>query len=114
MLQKSPECGEWLKKNSIQTLPLTNQVVQEAALIKQRLGVIEDNWHPKGVGENDVLIIATAKVSGLQLVSEEGRQFRQPDIISKCKIPAVCQLPEVGVICVQFIELIKASGAKFH
>ena len=114
VIQKSPECGDWLKEKEIITIPLSNAILQEATEMKHLLGVVEDDYHPKGVGENDLLIIATAKVSGLELISDEGRQFRLPDIMSKCKIPAVCDLTEVNVTCIQFIELIKNSGAIFH
>ena len=114
VLRKSPECGEWLKDADITVLPLTNDVLQEASAIKQLLGITEDNYHPKGVGENDLLIIATAKISDLQLVSEEGLQFRLPSDMPRYKIPAVCDIDEVGVTCIQFIELVKSSGAVFE
>jgi hypothetical protein len=112
--KKLPECGAWLKEKGIQIHALSNAVLKEAALMKRLLGITEDDYHPNGVGENDLIIIATAKISGLQLVSEEGQQFRLPDNMKKCKIPAVCGLPEVGVACIQFIELIKTSGAIFR
>ena len=50
----------------------------------------------------------------IPLVAEEGRQFRLPKIKAKCKIPAVCDLPNIGVECINFIELIKNSEAIFH
>ncbi len=110
---KLPECGKWLKGNGINSITLTNKILQEAAAIKHLLGIADDGYHPKGVGENDLLIIATAKVSGLQLVSDENKQFRLPDIISKYKVPAVCDLSDVDVTCIQFVELIKTTGAIF-
>jgi len=112
--RKSPECGGWLKGQGIVVLPLTNEALQLAAGIKRRLGIAEDDYHPKGVGENDLLIIAAAKIAGATLVSDEARQFRRPDTMSKCRIPAVCDLPEVSVVCIPFIELIRGSGAIFR
>lgn len=111
--RKSPDCGKWLTDHDITVLPLTNDVLQQAVVIKQVLGIVEDDYHPKGVGENDIFIIATAKVAGTTLISDERRQFRLPDVMAKYKIPAVCGLDEVKVECIQFIELIKASGASF-
>lgn len=111
---KSEECGKWLKENGIKTLPSTNEVLEEAMAMKHLLDIVEDNYHPKGVDDNDLMIIATAKVAGLQLISEEGRQFNLPDKKSKYKIPAVCDFPEVDVPCIQFIDLIKNSGAIFQ
>jgi len=111
--KKAPECGDWLKDHEITVLPLTNAVLQQAVAIKHLLGIVEDEYHAKGVGENDIFIIATAKVAGTTLISDEGRQFRLPDVMSKCKIPAVCDLDEVSIECIPFIELIKGSGAIF-
>lgn len=111
--KKAPECAEWLKEQGIQILPLTPQILQMAMAIRHQLGIVEDNYHPKGVGENDLLIIATAMDAGVPLVSDEGRQFKLPDKMGKYKIPAVCDLPGVNVKCINFIEFIRASGAIF-
>lgn len=111
--KKSPECGTWLKVHEIEILPLSNEVLQEANAIKQILEITEDNYHPKGVGENDLFIIAIARVSGKRLVSDEGRQSNLPKSKRQYKIPAVCELTQVGVSCIQFIELIKESDAVF-
>jgi len=111
--RKSPECGHWLKDQGIERLQLTNEIIQEAVAIKHLLGIDEDHYHAKGVGENDLFIIATAKIHGCVLVSDEGAQFRIPDIPAKCKIPAVCGMPEVKVACVPFIDVIRQSDAVF-
>jgi hypothetical protein len=49
----------------------------------------------------------------LTLISDEGRQFGKPDILAKYKIPAVCELQDVGVTCIKFLQLIRTSGAVF-
>lgn len=74
--RKSPECGDWLNEQGMQVHPLSNEILQKATSIKNLLGITEDDYHPKGVDENDLFIIATAKVLGFQLISDEGRQFR--------------------------------------
>jgi len=111
--RKSPGCGGWLRDQDIEVVPLSNSVLRTAIIIKAVLGIEEDDYHAKGVGENDLLIIATTKVIGATLVTEEGRQFRLPDVMAKYKIPAVCGLPEVDVPCIQFIDLIKISDVVF-
>ncbi len=113
VVHKSPDCGDWLQKHPIAVQSLTNDALQQALAIKQILGVIEDNYHGDGVGENDILIIAIAKVNGKILVSDERRQFTLPKNMARYKIPAVCELEEVRVDCISFIELIKNSGAVF-
>jgi len=111
--KKTPECAEWLKGNGITVLPLTSDVLAESLRIKHLLGIEEDQYHTKGVGENDIFIIAAASVNGLTLISDEGRQFGKPDILAKYKIPAVCELQDVGVRCINFLQLIRTSGAVF-
>jgi hypothetical protein len=111
--KKAPECGAWLKDANIELFEITNTIIREALKIKNLLGISSDSYHFKGVGENDIFIIATASVNNAGLVSDEGRQHRLPDIPAKRKIPAVCIMDEVGVPCMNFIEFIKRSKAVF-
>ena len=111
---KTPECFEWLKAKQIPVLPLTNAVLRQASRLKELLEIVEDSYHVRGVGENDLLIVAGAKVADLTLVSEEARQFSLPENKARYKIPAVCDLPAVDVECISFIELIKSSGMVFR
>ena len=111
---KAPDCGEWLKENNLEQLAISNAILQDAKRIKDLLGIMGDNYHAKGVGENDILIIATARLHGVDLVSDEERQTTLPQISSKRKIPAVCALQQVSVVCINFIDYIKASGEVFR
>lgn len=110
---KTPECGNWLKDKHMQKLQITEEILLDALRIKGLLGVINDGYHSKGVGENDLFIIATARVHRAELISDEGRQVKPPDEPSKRKIPSVCSMPEVGVACINFIELIRRSDEVF-
>lgn len=111
---KAPDCGEWLKNNNLEQLSISNAILQDAKRIKGLLNIMGDNYHPKGVGENDILIIATARAHGAELVSDEEKQRILPQVLSKRKIPAVCDMIEVSVICINFIEYIKRSEAVFR
>jgi hypothetical protein len=110
---KAPECAEWLKDCDLDVLEISNAIVQDAMRIKGLLGIVGDNYHPKGVDENDLLIITTAAVRNVELVSEESKQ-KVPALPAKRKIPAVCSMKEVGVSCINFLEYIKDSGAVFR
>lgn len=112
--RKSPECGTWIRDNEIKRIEMTVEIVHEAMRIKGLLNIKDDNYHVKGVGENDILIISTASILGLELVSDEGRQHQLPDIRSKMKVPAVCGLAEVSVSCLNFVSLIKRSKQIFQ
>lgn len=111
--KKIPECATFLKTSQISRIKIGNKVLQEAIRIKGRLGIKNEDYHPEGVGENDILIVAAAKIRGLELVSEESKQLRNPRENRRLKIPAVCQLPDVNVSCLSFIELIKRSEIVF-
>lgn len=110
---KAPECAEWLKARDLEKIEITNAILQDAYRIKALLGVAGDKYHPKGVDENDLLIIATAASRNVGLVSDESKQ-KLPDLPAKRKIPAVCAMNEVGVTCISFIEYIKLSGTVFR
>ena len=111
--KKAPDCAKFLKNSELTQIKVNNAIAQEAVRIKARLGIVNEDYHPDGVGENDILIIATAKIRKLELVSEEGRQAKQPRENRRLKIPRVCGLPDVGVKCINFIELIRRSNQVF-
>lgn len=111
---KVPDCSEWLKVNKLELLAVSGAILQSAMQIKGSLGIVGDNYHPKGVDENDLLIVATSLVNNATLISDEGKQASAPQILSKRKIPAVCMMPSVSVYCINFIDYIKASGAVFR
>ena len=75
---------------------------------------IKNDLYGAGVGEKDILIIASAKEHGQELVSNENRQHTLPMDMKKYKIPAVCNIPQVEVPCLTFIELIKRSEVVFR
>ena len=110
---KVPDCRDWLANCNCEVVAATNQIVQAALQIKQLLGIQNDQFHPDGVDENDVLIVATAKVNGHALVSNENRQPTLPANLKRLKIPAVCNLATVSVNCNNFVEFFKASGKVF-
>jgi hypothetical protein len=111
---KTPDCGQWLKDNNLEQLEISNVIIKDAMYIKGLLGIIGDNYHSKGVGENDIFIIATARAHRVELVSNEGRQHKPPDKLNKSKIPAVCAMAKISVSCINFIEFLKRSDVIFR
>lgn len=104
---KSKECKVWLKGTDIIRLPMSNAIRVTASRIKSVLGIQDDNYHPDGVGENDLFIVATAQCHQLHLVSNEAKQPRLPRDMRRYKIPAVCGLAAVRVPCISFIAYLK-------
>jgi hypothetical protein len=110
---KTPECGAWLETVGIGVIEIDNAILSEAMRIKALLGIVGDKYGG-GVGENDLLIIATAGCADAELVSDEKRQNNLPAWLHNYKIPAVCGLSEVNVPCVSFIDYIKRSQHIFR
>ena len=110
---KAPDCGKWLKGKNLKLLEANNDILNEAMRIRGLLSIAGDKYHAKGVGENDLLIIDTARVYTVELVSDEERQTNLPQVLSKRKIPAVCSLDDVGISCINFLDYIKRSGTIF-
>jgi hypothetical protein len=110
---KTPDCGDWLRENDLEQLEISSTILQDAMRIKGLLDIVDDNYHANGVGENDILIIATARAHRAELVSDERRQPLPPTIPGNRKIPAVCAMSEIAVPCINFIEYIKRSGEIF-
>ena len=108
----APDCHTWLNNCGLQALAVTNDILQEANNIKNLLGIVNDNYHADGVDENDLVIIATAKVNGFELVSEEN-QPTAPQNRRRSKIPTVCRMNPVNVVCVKLITYIRGSGVVY-
>lgn len=89
---QSPNCAKWLKDVGILKIAVSNEITSEALRIKNLLGIMNDQYGG-GVGENDLFIIATARIEGVELISDESKQPNVPDNMKNYKIPAVCSLP---------------------
>ncbi len=111
---KSTECTAWLSNHHLKLLPVSNAIIKEAFRIKGLLGIHDDKYHPKGVDENDIFIIATACIHGTCLVSDEAIQTLLVENPTKRKIPAVCAMPAVAMTCMKFIDYLRLSGAVFR
>lgn len=109
---KTPECGKWLKDEDISILHPDTAILRSAASLKALLE-IDGNRYGAGVGENDLIIIATAEIKGLPLVSNEAPQLTLPKLLSKYKIPAVCGYKKPPTIVIDFVSFIKQSKATF-
>jgi predicted nucleic acid-binding protein len=109
---KAPECVAWLKEKGLQKIPVTEGILLEALRIKKLLE-IEGNKYGAGVDENDLYIIATAKLHGIELVTDEAPQPTGSKLKRNLKIPAVCNMVSVKTTWISFLGYIKRSQAVF-
>ncbi|HEG4445818.1 TPA: DUF4411 family protein [Aeromonas hydrophila] len=108
---KYPECEAWMTNAGLHKIPVNEQILLQALHIKQLLGIHEK--YGSGVDENDLLIIATAKVHICELVTDESLQLTPNKLKANWKIPAVCRMSDVNVTCTSFLNYLKKSGAVF-
>lgn len=87
--------------------------MQAALAIKNGLGIINDQYKAGAVDENDIMIIATAKVLGTDLVSDESAQPNPPASPASYRIPRVCLKPDVNVGCKNHRAYVKDSKKVF-
>ncbi|MGR9053157.1 MAG: DUF4411 family protein [Gammaproteobacteria bacterium] len=111
--KKTPDCANWLKSTELVLFDIDNAILQEALKIKALLGIVGDKYG-NGVGENDLLIIATAAKLNAELISDEKHQKNLPTLRRNYKIPAACAMPEVSVRCINFVDYIKRSQQVFR
>lgn len=109
---KAPECVSWLKDAGLQKMPVTEAILLEAFRIKGLLEIEEDKYGA-GVGENDLIIIATAKLHDSELVTDEAFQPSANKQKRNWKIPAVCNMECVQTPWIDFVDYIKRSQAVF-
>jgi hypothetical protein len=109
---KSPECSEWLEANYAFKVSVDNAITKAALDIQTKLGILQDNYG-NGVDENDIFVIATAKIKLFGVVSDEAIQSKAPTNIKNSKIPLVCSMNGIQVPCKNFITYLKISGVVF-
>ena len=110
----SPDCAKWLHDESgLAPVEMDNNILKMSKSIKNLLEIKNDTYGPKGVDENDIFIIATARSLNATLISNEAMQLIRPSKLSNCKIPYVCAMPEVNVECINFLELLNRSKKPF-
>ena len=107
------ECADWLDEKGISKIPINNAILHKAIEIQQLLGIFDDDYHAKGVGENDILIIATSKMENCELINNESIQNNLPQNKKRFKIPAVCDINSIGVKHLDFVGYFKRSGNIF-
>jgi len=97
----------WLNDNGF-TETIVNEDVIALSLELERKYEINDI--SKGACQNDITLIAYAKLSSNAVVTYESEQNQKPSKISNFKIPLICK--EENVNCINFITMIEKLGIR--
>lgn len=108
------ECANWLVQQNIKNIHVNEQIIKTSKDIANLFALKDHKFNGSGVDENDIFIIATAKIFGKGLISNEAEQPSPPKEIRNSKIPLVCKHPQVAVECKNFLDHLKSSGAIFR
>jgi hypothetical protein len=110
--QVCPDCAVWLDSVNITQSPITGAMLAESIVYKTALGIVGEAFHPNGVDEKDLMIIANAYLHGITLISNEAVQNNLPQLMAKYKIPAVCD-HIAHVNCISFLTFINSATISF-
>ena len=102
---------DWFVGKRLPTVAIPDKILNVAQSIKGGLGIKNDDYSQRGVNNNDVIIIATAKVYGCAIVTEEGVQQQLPPKRKQYKMPAVCRANNIPVG--NFLARLTNSGKVF-
>jgi hypothetical protein len=100
LLHKDDELASWAKENIHTWQPLTDEVQECVREIMRGWGKLVD--HRKHRGSADPFVIATAKVAGAIVVTDEA-----PGSENNVRIPYVCA--QLDVRCLGLLEFVRAS-----
>lgn len=76
--KKDDGLHRWLLENNIYCIPASNAILQFALRINQFFEINDGDSVSSGVGKNDVLLISAAKLSRLEIITNEAVQIIKP------------------------------------
>lgn len=97
----------WMEDNHFTAAPVADSVRAASLSLEMEY---ETNDNPKGANQNDITLIAYAKMEGKIVVTFEDKQKQKPGAKCNYKIPLVCD--EQGVECIKFVEMLDRLGIR--
>ncbi|WP_424946040.1 DUF4411 family protein [Candidatus Spongiihabitans sp.] len=97
----------WLTKNNFPEYPINDNINLLSLSMEQEYQIDDKS---NGADQNDMLLIAYAKIMDQIVVTFEAYQKPKPNKKSNYKIPLICE--EKKVNCISFIDMINALGIK--
>ncbi len=97
----------WMEDNQFASTPVVDSVKAVSLDFEKEY---ETNNNPKGANQNDITLIAYAKIEGKTVVAFEDEQPQRPAKKCNYKIPLVCDEQEVE--CVRFVKMLDLLGIR--
>ena len=92
----------WMINNQFAETPIDESIERKSLELEKEYQIKNKS---KGVDENDLKLIAYAKLNDKTVVTEEGRQQQEPNEKYNYKIPLVCD--EQYVKCINLVEMLR-------
>ncbi len=97
----------WLEDNKFIETPVSGNVESTSLDLEMQYEIQEVS---KGAGQNDITLIAYAKMNNKTIVTLEGKQAQIPKEKHNYKIPLICK--QQGVDCIDFVTMLSQLGIK--
>ncbi len=97
----------WLMQSGFVGVPINSQVISTSFMLECRYQITN---HSKGASQNDITLIAYAKINHKTVVTFEAIQRQTPSKKYNHKIPLICQ--KENVQCIDFVALLQGCGIK--
>lgn len=92
----------WMEENRFESTDINDEIIVVSLALEKEYEISSES---KGAGQNDMMLIAYAKIMRKIVVTFEGEQIQKPGKKSNYKIPLICR--EQVVNCINFIKLIE-------
>ncbi|MCI5222612.1 MAG: DUF4411 family protein [Candidatus Electrothrix sp. AR4] len=97
----------WMQENGFEATPINDEVNLASLMLEQEYQISPIS---KGAGQNDVTLIAYAKITEKTVVTLESEQPNTPGKKSNYKIPLICQEQDVEYI--DFVKLLRCLDVR--
>ena len=97
----------WMEENRFDATEINDDTSSESLALEKKYEIHSEST---GAGQNDITLIAYAKIMGKTIVTFESEQPQKPVKKNKYKIPLICQ--EQNVECIDFIKMLQKLGIR--
>ena len=97
----------WLAEKEFNVTEINDDINRLSLALEGKYEITPES---KGAGQNDITLIAYAKIMKKTVVTFEGDQCQKPKKKSNYKIPLICR--EENVACINFIKMLELLNVR--